>query len=100
MLCWVLVFLGTAFVATLRLGGIASTAAGIAEVLFFLFFVAFLVALVTGSVHPRPPTPADDPEDPTEDEVGPATGPDRRFIGRTPRAAPDDRGRARPRRAA
>lgn len=100
MLCWVLVFLGTAFVAALRLGGVASTAAGIAEVLFFLFFVAFLVALVTGSVHPRPPTPAGDPEDPTEDEVRPAIAADRRFIGRTPRAAPDDRGRARPRHAA
>jgi uncharacterized membrane protein YtjA (UPF0391 family) len=97
MLCWALVILGTAFVATLRLGGIASTAAGIAQVLFFVFFVAFLVAVVTGSVRHRPPARTDDPEDMPEDETAATAAADRRFIGRTPRAAPDDR---RPRRAA
>ena len=100
MLCWVLVFLGTAFVATLRLGGIASTAAGIAQVLFFVLLVAFLVALVMGSVRHRPAAQPGDPEDMPDDEVGVPAVADRRVIGRTPRAAPDDRGRARPRRAA
>jgi uncharacterized membrane protein YtjA (UPF0391 family) len=100
MLCWVLVFLGTAFVATLRLGGIASTAAGIAQVLFFVFLVAFLVALVMGSVRHRPLVRTGDPEDMPEDEMAAPAAADRRFIGRMPRAAPEHRGRARPRRAA
>jgi uncharacterized membrane protein YtjA (UPF0391 family) len=100
MLCWVLVFLGTAFIATLRLGGVASTAAGIAQVLFFVFLVLFLVALVMGSVRHRPLAPTGGPEDTPEDEIGAPVAADRRFIGRTPRAAPDNRGRARPRRAA
>src|SRR5207244_13165419 len=66
MLCWVLVFLGTAIIASLRdLGGLASTAAGIAEMLFFVFLIVFLVALVMGSARHRPTgrAPAGDPED-------------------------------------
>jgi uncharacterized membrane protein YtjA (UPF0391 family) len=100
MLCWVLVFLGTAFVAALRLGGIASTAAGIAQVLFFVFLVAFLVALVMGLVRHRPPIRTGDPEEAPEGEMAAPAAADRRFIARIPRAAPDGRGGARPRRAA
>jgi uncharacterized membrane protein YtjA (UPF0391 family) len=36
-------------------GGVASTAAGIAQVLFFIFVIVFLVALVMGLVSRRPP---------------------------------------------
>jgi uncharacterized membrane protein YtjA (UPF0391 family) len=100
MLCWVLVFLGTAFVATLRLGGIAPMAAGIAQVLFFVFLVAFLVALVTGLVRQRPAARTGDREDMPEDEVGAPGAAARPLIAHPPRAAPGDRGRARPRRAA
>jgi uncharacterized membrane protein YtjA (UPF0391 family) len=99
MLCWVFVFLGTAIIVSLRgLGGLASTASGIAQLLFFAFLVAFLVALVTGSVHRQPAghaaagEPEDVPEDPTE---GPVVV-DSPIAGRTPL----DRGGARPRRAA
>jgi uncharacterized membrane protein YtjA (UPF0391 family) len=96
MLCWVLVFVGTAIVASLRgLGGLASTAAGIAEVLFFVFLIAFVVALVMGSVRHRPAArdPIADPGDAAE---APAAS-DSPIGGRPPRVAPDDRGRARPR---
>ena len=56
MLWWVFVFLGIAIIASLRdLGGLASTAAGIAQVLFFVFLIVFLVALVMGSVRHRRP---------------------------------------------
>ena len=97
MLYWALVFLVIALVAgVFGFGGVASTAAGIAQVLFFVFFVAFLVSLVMGWVRHRPPAPTEGPED----EVGVPAAADRRFIGRPPRAAPDDRGRTRPRRAA
>lgn len=56
MLCWAFIFLGTAIIASLRgLGGVASTAANIAEVLSFLFLIAFIVCLVTGPVsRPAP----------------------------------------------
>ena len=97
MLWWVFVFLGIAIIASLRgLGGMASTAAGIAEVLFFVFLIAFVVALVMGSVRHRPQAhnPAGDPEDAPE---APAVA-DRPIGGRRPRAASDDR--ARPRHAA
>ena len=56
MLYWALVFFVIAIVAgLLGFGGIASTAAGIAQVLFFVFLVIFLVALVMGLVARRPP---------------------------------------------
>ncbi|RVT92030.1 DUF1328 domain-containing protein [Rhodovarius crocodyli] len=49
MLYWALVFLVVALVAgVLGFGGIASTAGGIARVLFFVFLVLFAVALLTG----------------------------------------------------
>jgi uncharacterized membrane protein YtjA (UPF0391 family) len=39
----------------LGFGGVASTAAGIAQVLFFIFLIVFVVALVMGLVSRRPP---------------------------------------------
>ena len=97
MLCWVFVFLGTAIIASLRgLGGMASTAAGIAEILFFVFLIAFVVSLVMGSVKHRPPArdPAGGPEE------GPEGAADSPLIRRTPLAASGDRGPDRPRHAA
>jgi uncharacterized membrane protein YtjA (UPF0391 family) len=95
MLCWVFVFLGTAIVASLQgLGGVAATAAGIAQILFFVFLIVFLIALVMGAVRHRPAagTRSGDPEDGHEDTVGLT---DSAIAGRKPRAAPADRGRHR-----
>src|SRR6266581_3248812 len=96
MLWWVFVFLGMAIIASLRgLGGLASTAAGIAQVLFFVFLIVFLVALVMGSVRHRRSAdlPNGDPEDGAE---APASA----SIRRQSLAGPKNRGRAKPRRAA
>jgi uncharacterized membrane protein YtjA (UPF0391 family) len=99
MLCWVFVFLGTAIIASLRgLGGVASTAAGIAQVLFFVFLIVFLGAMVMGSVRHRPAGRA--PNGDPEDGAGPQAVGDSSIAGRTPRAATDDPGRTRPRHAA
>jgi uncharacterized membrane protein YtjA (UPF0391 family) len=97
MLCWVFVFLATAIIASLRgLGGMASTAAGIAETLFLVFVIAFVVALVMGWARHRPPTR--DPEDDAGEGLeGAADSP---LIRRTPLAASGDRGPDRPGRAA
>jgi uncharacterized membrane protein YtjA (UPF0391 family) len=49
VLRWALIFFIIALVAAaLGFGGIASTAAGIAQVFFYIFLVLFLVALLTG----------------------------------------------------
>ena len=99
MLCWVFIFLGTGIIASLRgLGGLASTAAGIAQILFFVFLVVFLVALVMGSARHRPAgrALAGDPEDPAGAHV---VG-DSPIAGRKPGATLDDRNRDRPRHAA
>jgi len=99
MLCWVLVFLGTAIIASLRdLGGLASTAAGIAEMLFFVFLIVFLAALVMGSARHRPAgrAPAGDPED----AAGAHAVGDSPIAGRKPGATLVDRNRDRPRHAA
>lgn len=49
MLNWVLAFFAVALAAVvLGFGGLASTAAGIAQVLFYLFLIVFLVTLVIG----------------------------------------------------
>ena len=99
MLCWVLVFLGTAIIASLRdLGGLASTAAGIAEMLFFVFLIVFLAALVMGAARHRPAgrTPAGD----AEDAAGANAVGDSPLAGHKPRATLDDRNRDRPRHAA
>ncbi len=49
MLYWTVVFLVLALVAALLgFGGVASAAAGIAQILFFVFIVLFLASLVAG----------------------------------------------------
>ena len=59
MLYWALVFFVVAIIAAVfGFGGIASTAMGIAKVLFFIFVVLFLVFLVMGLISGRrPPSP-------------------------------------------
>lgn len=49
MLVWSIIFLVVALVAGIfGFGGVASTATGIARVLFFVFLVLFAVSLLTG----------------------------------------------------
>ncbi|WP_191084537.1 DUF1328 domain-containing protein [Roseococcus microcysteis] len=49
MLAWSITFLVVALIAgVLGFGGIASTATGIARILFFVFLVLFAVSLLTG----------------------------------------------------
>ncbi len=56
MLAWALVFLVVALIAGLfGFGFIASTAAGVAKILFFVFLVLFLVSLVFNLARRRPP---------------------------------------------
>lgn len=56
MLRWALGFFILALVAALfGFGGIASAAAGIAEILFFVFIVLFLAALIAGMFSRRRP---------------------------------------------
>jgi len=94
MLYWVFIFLGTGIIASLRgLGGLAATAAGIAEILFFVFLIVFLLTLVMGR-HRRP---ASDPNGDSEDT---AEAPASTSIRRPSLARREDRGRANPRRAA
>ena len=52
MLKWALIFLAVALIAALfGFGGIASSAAGIAKLLFVVFLVVFVVSLVIGLVR-------------------------------------------------
>jgi uncharacterized membrane protein YtjA (UPF0391 family) len=52
MLNWALVFLVVALIAAaLGYGGIAATAASIAQTLFFLFLILFVVTLIIGLVR-------------------------------------------------
>jgi len=49
MLAWSIIFLVVALIAgVLGFGGIASTATGIARILFFVFLVLFAISLLTG----------------------------------------------------
>lgn len=49
MLRWAVIFLIIALVAALfGFGGVASTAVGIAKILFFVFIVLFIISLVIG----------------------------------------------------
>lgn len=58
MLGWVLTFLVLALIAALLgFGGIASTFAGVAKVLFVVFLVLLVVSLIFGAVRRRPPPP-------------------------------------------
>lgn len=59
MLGWVLTFLVLALIAAvLGFGGIASTFAGVAKVLFVIFLVLFVASLIFGGLRGRRP-PAD-----------------------------------------
>jgi uncharacterized membrane protein YtjA (UPF0391 family) len=52
MLNWALIFLVVALIAAaLGYGGIAATAASIAQTLFFLFLILFVVTLIIGLVR-------------------------------------------------
>ena len=52
MLRWALIFLVVALIAALfGFGGLTSSAAGIAKLLFVLFLVVFVVSLVLGLVR-------------------------------------------------
>lgn len=56
MLQWALMFLVIALVAALfGFGGIASSATGIAQILFFIFIVLFVVSLLANALRGRPP---------------------------------------------
>ena len=52
MLYWALVFFVVAIVAAVfGFGGIASTAAGIAQILFYIFIAIFVISLIMGLVR-------------------------------------------------
>ena len=54
MLRWALGFLIVAIIAAmLGFGGVASTSAGIAKVLFFIFLAGFVITLVIGLAAAR-----------------------------------------------
>ena len=59
MLYWAVVFFILALVAgLLGFGGLAATAGGIAQILFFIFLVLFVVSLLYGRLTGRrPPMP-------------------------------------------
>lgn len=59
MLRWAIIFLVIAIIAALfGFGGIAATASGIAQILFYIFLVLFVIALLFGLLGGRtPPTP-------------------------------------------
>ena len=56
MLSWALTFLVVAIIAAIfGFGGIASTASGIAQILFVIFLGLFLISLLVGLLRGRPP---------------------------------------------
>lgn len=56
MLRWAVIFFVIAIIAALfGFGGIASTAVGIAQILFYIFLVLFLIALLFGLLGGRTP---------------------------------------------
>lgn len=58
MLRWAIAFFIIAIIAAvLGFGGIAATASGIAQILFYIFLVLFLVALLMGLLGGRGPKP-------------------------------------------
>lgn len=58
MLRWALAFFIIAIIAAIfGFGGIAATAGGIAQILFYIFLVLFLVALLVGLLGGRAPRP-------------------------------------------
>ncbi len=58
MLRWAVIFFVIAIIAAvLGFGGIAATASGIAQILFYIFLVLFLIALLFGLLGGRTPPP-------------------------------------------
>lgn len=59
MLRWAIAFFIIAIIAAVfGFGGIAATASGIAQILFYIFLVLFLIAFLIGLLGGRtPPTP-------------------------------------------
>lgn len=58
MLRWALAFFIIAIIAAFfGFGGIAATATGIAQILFYIFLVLFLIALLFGLLGGRAPPP-------------------------------------------
>ncbi len=56
MLGWALIFLVIAIIAAIfGFGGIAGTAAGIAQVLFYIFIAIFVISLLFGLARGRRP---------------------------------------------
>ncbi|MHA7850111.1 DUF1328 domain-containing protein [Roseovarius sp.] len=56
MLGWALTFLVIALIAgAFGFGGIATTSAGIAQILFFIFLALFVIAMVVRALKGRPP---------------------------------------------
>ena len=56
MLSWALTFLVIAIIAAVfGFGGIAATATGIAQILFYIFLVLFLVSALMALSKGRPP---------------------------------------------
>ncbi|HWX21934.1 MAG TPA: DUF1328 domain-containing protein [Candidatus Binatia bacterium] len=54
MLGWALIFLVVAIIAaSFGFGGIAGTAAGIAQILFYLFIAIFVISLLMGLIRGR-----------------------------------------------
>ena len=55
MLYWALVFFVVAIIAALfGFGGIASSMAGVAQILFVVFLVLFIVSLIFGGIRRGP----------------------------------------------
>ena len=58
MLRWALIFLVIAILAAIfGFGGIAATATGIAQILFYIFLVLFVVSLIFGLLGGNSKTP-------------------------------------------
>ena len=58
MLRWAIIFLIVAIIAAIfGFGGIAATATGIAQILFYIFLVLFLISLIFGLMGGRSPPP-------------------------------------------
>lgn len=56
MLRWALIFLVIALVAALfGFGGVAATASGIAQILFYIFLILFIISLLFGLLRGKGP---------------------------------------------
>ncbi|MEO5668799.1 MAG: DUF1328 domain-containing protein [Bdellovibrionota bacterium] len=56
MLSWAVSFLVIALIAAFfGWGGLASTSAGMAQILFFVFLVAFAISAISGAIRGKAP---------------------------------------------